>query len=353
MRTAPVRSRGSVGLWITLALLLTGTLTAGAIVTFQIRGKDTPEDNKRPEPSWAPREPFTNEERIRLRKEYPLESLFERLAHERRPGKRAHGKLPDASTSEVPRDSWTRLGGLESETAPTHTRNASLELLHTDAVEEFVKRPGFGQGRFDPGPAYLAPEKEPGAPLVGDVRIVFDPELTYERSLIGLIVPPPAFDLPFWSIHQEGLVEFAYSSGFGYVRDRDHVAGFRPHQFRSVPTAWGQDRGKTTWQVRKLELVSLLKYDQPAVYVSDRLPSMASVAELKTRPLDEFESSALAALRRGEDLLRSVNGDTLRVLGSVRVGTHCLKCHEAERGDLLGAFSYQLKREPPAKTPTD
>ena len=65
-----------------------------------------------------------------------------------------------------------------------------------------------------------------------------------------------------------------------------------------------------------------------------------------TRTLDLFEAAALPVLQRGEDLARERKGDQLRILGSIRAGQPCLKCHEAQRGDLLGAFSYALRREP-------
>ena len=44
--------------------------------------------------------------------------------------------------------------------------------------------------------------------------------------------------------------------GFGYIKDRDHVAGFRSHGFRS--NAWNRlDEGKR-WQVKYVQLVGIL-----------------------------------------------------------------------------------------------
>ena len=36
---------------------------------------------------------------------------------------------------------------------------------------------------------------------------------------------------------------------------------------------------------------------------------------------------------------------TETVVGSIRALKQCVKCHHAERGELLGAFTYKLKRE--------
>jgi hypothetical protein len=33
-------------------------------------------------------------------------------------------------------------------------------------------------------------------------------------------------------------------------------------------------------------------------------------------------------------------------LGAIRMATGCMKCHDGNRGDLLGAFTYELVRDP-------
>ena len=60
------------------------------------------------------------------------------------------------------------------------------------------------------------------------------------------------------------------------------------------------------------------------------------------RPLDEFEHLSLPRLGQGEDLIVMQAASRLRVLGAIRAGKQCLSCHEAQRGDLLGAFSYHF-----------
>jgi hypothetical protein len=74
---------------------------------------------------------------------------------------------------------------------------------------------------------------------------------------------------------------------------------------------------------------------------------MDELRDARTRPLDVFETGALAALRRGEDLVTQATEACLRLLGSLRAAKQCLDCHDARRGDLLGAFSYRLRRSTP------
>jgi hypothetical protein len=113
----------------------------------------------------------------------------------------------------------------------------------------------------------------------------------------------------------------------------------------------GSDSDKEAWQVARLELVSLLKFSEPAVYLSDELPNMERLTSVPTRPLNAFERDALVKLRTDEDLVVRYSASTIRMLGSLRAGTNCLECHSVQRGELLGAFSYELRRTPPAPAP--
>jgi hypothetical protein len=85
--------------------------------------------------------------------------------------------------------------------------------------------------------------------------------------------------------------------------------------------------------------------------LSDELPNMERLAGVPTRPLNDFEREALHKLRTEEDLVVRFSANTIRMLGSLRAGKTCLECHSVERGELLGAFSYELRRTPPAPAP--
>jgi hypothetical protein len=266
----------------------------------------------------------------RLKPAYPMESLAARLAYEDRPRGADSGR-PDPK----------RLSGFEGQITEKTSglRVENLERLHAGVVEQFVNSPGFGVGRQIIRPSASDLEK---IDLVDSLREgPPEPVPQWSRSYFSPDpIPAPALPAPdLIGPHDDNAVAFLNPFGFGYVRDREHVAGFRPHQFRREPAA------PKRWQVERLELVGLLKYDEPVAYLSENLPKMDELRDVETRPLDAFEQEALAALRRGEDLMVQEAPDRMRMLGSLRAVRQCVRCHHAERGELLGAFSYKLSRE--------
>jgi hypothetical protein len=142
-------------------------------------------------------------------------------------------------------------------------------------------------------------------------------------------------------LHRDSLVDFVHPQGFGYVKDRRHVAGYQAHQFSRAPEP------PPPWRLQTLDLVGLVVHEAPVAYVSAHLPRMDELREAPTRSLDAFESAGLASLRGGEDLVvREANG-SLRMLGAIRSTKRCVECHGGERGDLLGCFSYTFRRPVP------
>ena len=140
-------------------------------------------------------------------------------------------------------------------------------------------------------------------------------------------------------LHDGGVLDFVNPMGFGYVKDREHVAGFQNHGMTKVPTC------DSPWVVAHLELVGLVVHEKPVVYVTANLPQMEEVQHVPKRTLDAFEQEGLEALREGEDLSYRGNETQARMLGSIRATKQCLTCHGGTRGDLLGAFSYGLRCE--------
>ncbi len=100
------------------------------------------------------------------------------------------------------------------------------------------------------------------------------------------------------------------------------------------------------WHVTRLELVSLLKSPQPAVYVSDHLPAMQELERAQTRELNGFEKMSLPQLYSGEDIAAEATLNHIHLLGAIRAHKGCVMCHSVQVGDLLGAFTYDLEREP-------
>jgi hypothetical protein len=268
----------------------------------------------------------------RLQAKYPVESVAPRLVYEGRPR-----SVPSISEHQA-----DRLSSLEERVEErakdfrTMKHLRSLERLHDGTVQQFVNSPGFGPARmiFRPTPEYVEISGRFGDP---DVRgPIPQPSRPYYSPEPEPGTVRPADGPALSDAHEQNFVSFLDPFDFGFARDREHVVGFRPHHFREPADA------PQRWKVERLELVGLLKYDEPVVYLSENLPAMDELRDAPTRPLDAFENEALAGLRRGEDLMVQDRPDRMHVLGSLRAIRQCLRCHHAERGQLLGAFSYQL-----------
>ncbi len=156
-------------------------------------------------------------------------------------------------------------------------------------------------------------------------------------------------ELQLKEIHEVGRRNFVDPEDTGWIVDRDHVAGFVAHRFSSE----FYSNQQTNFELQSLQLVSLRKFGHPMVYVTNKkLPKMDEIQNIPTRELNPFEAAALESLATGEDLCYQQHGRRVFALGALRAREQCTKCHEVERGALLGAFSYEfLGNEPSAKPP--
>jgi hypothetical protein len=267
-------------------------------------------------------------EYARLRERFPYESMEARLSMP--PPRIGLGPCPDRTTE--------RLTDLENSVEEKSTHRGRIDMLrqlHEDRVMLFVNSPGFGVARtFRPTASRLNSDLRKDPPLLQPSPSGYLPSPT------GEVAPDPRVweGEPLYRMHRDAIADFAYPEGFGFAKDRRHVAGFKGHQFSRVPEP--QER----WEVQRVELVGLLLHKEPAAYVTEHLPRMDELVEAPTRPLDRFEASALERLRRGEDLLCTETSVGMRMLGAIRGVKQCMDCHGGERGDLLGAFSYTLHR---------
>jgi hypothetical protein len=273
---------------------------------------------------------------LRLHTFYPYQSMAERLPEPKRGPTRL--ELPPAAES--------RLAAIEAKVADevSQRREFKLMVLHEYTVRRFVDSPGAGISRMliindwglSEGISRGQIPLQPGTPS----KAMWSPGDTRSGAA--------GDKAPLGRLLESSIVEFAHPGGFGYFKDRRHVAGFDPHRFvRLVPST------DEKWEVERLELVSLLLHEEPAVYVSERLPAMDQTHGTPVRPLDRFERYGLDALGRGEDLFVSEAGDRLRMMGAVRSAKQCVACHSGRRGDLLGAFSYTLKPAVGVRPKTD
>jgi hypothetical protein len=106
-------------------------------------------------------------------------------------------------------------------------------------------------------------------------------------------------------------------------------------------------RDINSWDLNRLELVSLLMHDEFRVYVSENFPKMEELKSAETRPLDSFEFLSLGKLFQSEDVVIESTQNRIRMLGALRAQDSCLECHSVRTGELLGALSYELIRQIP------
>jgi hypothetical protein len=268
-----------------------------------------------------------------LREKYPKVSLASRLEYETRSTPRPMPTL-DANVAAA-------LDGREAPGGTYGSRRWRLERIHNEQYERFVRTLGFGVFRMT-----VIRSESLRRPPLRDIAFndaaqdnVGDDWLweAAQRTLRG----QSAVDL-----HQAAQNDFLDPDGFGAVfGSASSVAGFIEHAFHRHPTQSLVQ--PAAFSIDRLELVSLLKFDEPRVYVHDHLPRRDQLSRegIPTRPLDDFELKALAELRISEDVVTADHGENIRMLGSLRASKQCLECHSIQRGELLGAFSYVLHQE--------
>ncbi len=321
----------------------------------------------------------------RLLAAFPFVSLEDRLQFDGPGRKRLERSLPtvdlelskwkpvynSARAAEVPAATRAMLTTQELlDREQYFQRTEALAALHKLEVRKFVTNPGFGRVRLIN--RRLLDRAEP--PLKdwseGDRgEVVVLPKsgtfFTPNEAKNGPTLPA-LFALGAY--HGEVSYEFARPDSWGLVKDRKQVAGFQPHALEFMPSSSVRQRrdlkdpikdadGKVTgyrlierWAVRKVELVGLLMNETPVVYLNpdDALPTMAGIKEAKTRELTEFEAQGMKEIARGKEaVFTSSTTNQIRMIGAIRMGQACLKCHDGKPGDLLGAFTYDLVRDPP------
>jgi hypothetical protein len=261
------------------------------------------------------------------RVKFAFESLTERLPK---------GK-PIAPTKPLNSEARERWNVFDRRVATDQNMRAELlKALHEKTRRFFVDSPGSGAARITPEMIlWLGAE---------DTKELAQPGEQANFPISSgepLFRVEPSDELHFY--HNNGMYDFFHAWTFGYAKDRAHVAGFMSHGIRR----WGQWYHEPKhWRVEHLQLIGILLHPNPVVYLTDRLPTMEQVRQGKTRLLDYFEGVGLASLREGEDLFIAQKDDTLRMLGALRATKTCQQCHDAQVGDLLGAFSYTLRPSP-------
>lgn len=302
----------------------------------------------------------------RLREKYPYTSIADRLKYQAAKTKDAP-KLSPASQMRIDQADKQFDQTQKAKHAYVNGRSESLRLLHEAEVKDFIARPGAGFGRMrlpSSGPSFLPGNPPRDIPLVSNDKKrpnnespVSLPETNKQAAAARVFLPSQQSLLAF---HQNGQLGFVSPNSVGYIKNRNQVAGFHSHGFVTAPQLlthfdrpWYR-KEKEMWAIHRLELVSLLKHDKPAVYVSKSLPNMKELKNVKTRDLASFEAHALKQLQQGKDVVTNATLNRIEMLGALRATKQCMQCHDVKRGALLGAFSYQMHRDPaldPNKNP--
>ena len=249
----------------------------------------------------------------------------------------------------------------------------ALQKLHSDSATSFVQSEGFGISRIVPLSPSDLPRKSRG-PLALNTEYLSATELEdgpfieLPSQLVGSATEAidsnpmhsaAAFQMPSVEIlsrlSRQGTYQFGDRGRTGLVRSKAEVAGFQGHEVQNL---WSNELGinltepsqfsdaTVRWKVNRMELVSLLAHDEFGVYVSESLPKMNELNEAEIRKFDEFEFSALGKLFKGDDVVLAATANRIRMLGALRATPDCLECHSVKNGDLLGALSYELLRQP-------
>jgi hypothetical protein len=217
---------------------------------------------------------------------------------------------------------------LEPRLAFEKRTSPNAQVLHEETYRAFAFSPGFGVARmprFRPGMV----EIDPPAKFVLPAAVDATSAIATQAELYGA--------------HRTAVSDFLEPDRIGYVRSRTEVAGFNAHGFTTLHEQWSNgSRSNAKWQVVRLELVSLLRQAEPRVYVAATMPAMDRLANVPHRALNDFEKGALPQLVSQKDVVIKQEFEHIEMLGAVRAGTTCLECHEAARGKLLGAFSYEI-----------
>lgn len=196
----------------------------------------------------------------------------------------------------------------------TEQERKYMLALHRSTVEVFVDRPGFGIRRISPSYADVINAPKPlRSDDQGSIVQQDEPKIDPKKP----------------------------------AKDKDSHFTFQntiQNRFRGYPASETEE-----WCVTKVQLVGLTKNPKPVVYDAANVPGMKGIKDIPTRELDAFEKHALEALQSGDNLKVDRHGAEMRVMGPIYAGKQCMACHE-KPGEMLGAFTYVLERQPVKKT---
>lgn len=226
-------------------------------------------------------------------------------------------------------------------------RSWALEGIHRRKAEQFVKSPGFGVARmFNPTITRAA------APQKKNIRFneLVDLDHRHFKRHEFFYNPDPQ------QVHEASIFDFVHPDGIGYMVEPKRYRGFQPHAFYQSPISYNPAETGPL-KLERLQLISLRRFETPRAYDLDYLPRMDHLDSdnVATRRLSQFELDALGTLQERtkqlpegkddpqvSDIVLTQGDEKLEMVGAIRAFNSCLRCHNAKRHEMLGAFTYQF-----------
>jgi hypothetical protein len=242
---------------------------------------------------------------------------------------------------------------LERKSGQYFGRKWALEGIHRQRAEQFVKSPGFGVARmFAPTIDKAMPPKKRN---IGFNTLVELNHRHFQRHNYSASSSAK-------QLHEASVFDFVHPDGFGLKVEPKKYRGFLPHAFYQSPVEYAAG-GTEALQLKRLQLISLHRFDAPRAYDLDYLPRMDHLDsdDIATRKLNQFELGALKTLQERtnqlpeqkhdppiSDIVLFEGDEKIEMVGAIRAFNSCLECHNAKQHEILGAFTYQfqgMKRE--------
>jgi hypothetical protein len=134
-------------------------------------------------------------------------------------------------------------------------------------------------------------------------------------------------------MHDYFVEGFVNSPGFGRSRM------VTPRDLARLSTLYIEG---VSYAIGEIQLISTREEAEPFVYDTRGDATMRATRDAGHRPLKAPEANAIKQLKAGKDAVLVANGSRPMIVGAVRANESCLDCHQAKKGDLLGAFTYPL-----------
>lgn len=246
-----------------------------------------------------------------------LTVLFLRLASDTessialRPGALARAGLDQAADNQL--DELPTMEQIGAKLAPP---KVTLEDVHNQNSEGFARAEGFGRHR---GGAHILLDN-------GEVRFIMD-----SSASIQGIDPSDRAENQSSAYGLWGSLGVRTSAVDHSTLD-EMYEGF-------IDRSW-----LVLWNLEKIQLISLNRFETPVAYVDSKLPSMNQLknSSIPTRDLNQFEAGAVTRIIDGEKIVTQEEMSSIKMMGAISATRQCIECHDTQVGALLGAFSYEF-----------